>query len=203
MYAYCGNNSVVRIDSAGTSFRQAFSVSCYEYGGSLCDYVIYYYHPESSENLDGPAIHNHKAANNILVPAKSFEELITAMNNVPSGIDDIYIYMHSTDEHFSFYHGNYHYAKDIAVNIRETFISGEIYLFSCKGGRGELASAMSTKTNRTVIASVYKVSFGDCFARCSWKDFYWYSRGYDEYSWHSYYPDGSTKPTSEHYIFVG
>ena len=202
MFAYCGNNPVIYTDPAGTIFRQAFAASCYDRGGSLCDYVIYYFHPESSENLDGPATQNHKATNSKLMPVGSFDELVDALNNIPCSIDDIYIYLHSNEDYLSFYYANYYNAMDIANNLVETPISGEIYLFSCKGGRGELASSMSVATNRTVVASVYKVSFGDGFARCGWKDYFWYSLGYSKYSWYSYYPDGSKKATSIYRVFT-
>lgn len=202
MFTYCNNNPVIYQDSTGTSLRQAFAASCFDRGGSLCDYVIYYYHPNSSENLDGPAIHNHSSQNAIFVPAGSFDDLVNALNNIPCGIDDIYIYLHGSDVYFSFYYANYHYAEDIANKLSETPISGEIYLLSCKGGRGNLASTISAASNRTVVASLYKVSFGDGFARCGWKDYFWYSRGYSKYSWHSFYPDGSTKATSLYRIFA-
>ena len=125
-----------------------------------------------------------------------------AMSRIPGYVDDVFIYMHSDENEFCFYTAQYHSAEDVANRFSEIDILGDIYLFSCKGGRGELASTMASVTNCTVIASVYKVSFGDGFARCGWKN---YAQDVWEYgicSWYSYYPDGSRKAMSNHLIYT-
>ena len=201
MFAYCGNGPVNRIDSTGTRFRNNFATISSGGGGRLSDYVIYYYHPESDKNLKDPAQKNHSASDSSFVGVSSFDELTAAINSVPQGIDDVYIYMHSDAEKFSFYYAQYYSATNIEESINEIDISGDIYLFSCKGGRGKLASTLASETGCTVVAPVYKVSFGEGYARCGWWSYYTEKGIYGDCTWYSFYPNGSVEQFS--YYIVG
>lgn len=197
MFAYCGNNPIFRIDLTGTSFQTAFFPTCIDPGtGKRYDYVIYYYHPDSSMNFDHPVTRNHVPSEATYCPAGSFDELINALTNTPKNTDDIYIYLHSDENNLSFYFGKYFDANDIQQHLSEVDISGNIYLFACRSGRGTLASTMAKATNCNVVACVYKVSFGLECARYGYKDYWIYSRGYDDYAWYIFTPDGNKFPYS-------
>ena len=203
MFAYCGNNPVSRIDSTGSSFSSVFSVTCIDPGmGAQYDYVVYYFHPESSQNLDRVAINNHYVSDTIFYSVGTFDELVAAINSVPGYVDDVFIYMHSDESNLSFYYAQYYSAEDIESSFNEVDIAGNIYLFSCKGGRGELASTMAKATDCTVIASVYKVSFGTGFARCGWRN-YWEDHSTEgDYAWYSFSPVGGKEPYSQYYVYT-
>lgn len=110
------------------------------------------------------------------------------------------MYLHGVADYLTFYYDLNYDADAIEENIEEIKIYGDIYLFSCKGGREDLASTMASATNCNVIASVHKVSFDDGRARCSWE---WYAREAITkgiISWRVFSPDGSIEPYS--YFFV-
>ena len=203
MFAYCGNSSVVYIDPCGTVSQPAFSASCFDpYLTVRPDYIIFYWHPESTENLDEPAKKNHKQSECLFKSVDSFDALVNAISNVSAYVDDIFVYLHSDETNLSFYYAQYYSAEDIENSFNEIDITGNIYLFSCKGGRGELASTMATATNCTVIASIYKVSFGDGYARCGWENYFWDSSNHDPYSWHCFYPDGTSERFRAFFIYT-
>ena len=203
MFAYCGNNPTGRADSTGTNFRTAFSAISFSHdGGTLYDYVIYYYHPDSKQNLEEAAFANHSVSEAYLVSAGSFDELVHAINYTPAYINNMYVYMHGDATNLCFYSGQYFSSTDIQNSIVPIDIEGNIYLFSCQGGRGSLAATLASATNCTVIASIYKVSFGDGFARCGWEDYYkrvWFS---GIYSWFSYHPNGSKERFCDYNIYT-
>ena len=95
---------------------------------------------------------------------------------------------------------NYYYDGSQLVNV--TGSNGNIYLFSCQGGRGALASTMATATNCTVIACKYKVSFDYGMARCGWENYLTSSWRYGIYSWYSYHPDGRKERYRDFYIYT-
>ena len=203
MFVYCGNNPVSRIDSTGNNFRCAFSVIGVDGGNEVeIDYIIYYYHPESSANLDGPAKRNHSSSESIFVAVSSFDELVYAINNTPSCINDVFIYVHGDENNLCFYDAQYFSAKDIANRFGEIDINGNIYLFSCKGGKGALASTMAEVTQCAVIASEYKVSFDENAARCSWKYYAADNLVRSSYTWYTFYPDGTRQPYSYYWIYT-
>ena len=104
-------------------------------GGNLPDeYIIYYYHPQSSQNLNEPARQNHSTSGSIFVAAGTFEELVHAVNMTPTYIDNVYIYMHGNEDYLFFYGDLQFCANDIANSFDKIDITGNIYLFSCKGG---------------------------------------------------------------------
>ena len=204
MYAYCLNNPVVLADYSGTlPFGvKPMQVAVNDCGGARPDYVIYYFNDESSANLDAPAYRNHSTSSSIFVAAASFDELSAIINNIPRYVDDVFLYMHGDADSLSFYYAKYYTAEDIANSFEEISIFGDIYLLSCKGGRGNLASTMAKTTNCKVIASMYKVSFGKGFARCGWKNYFediWY---HGTYSWYSFHPDGSIDALSYWCIYT-
>ena len=110
--------------------------------------------------------------------------------------------MHSDANELCFYTGLYYSADDIANSFNEITISGEVYLFSCKGGRGDLASTMARTSNCSVIASVYKVSFGDGYARCGWKNYLVDVWSYGVCSWYNFCPDGTKEKVSNFFVFA-
>ena len=203
MFAYCGNNPISRIDSTGTSFQTTFYPTCIDPGdGKRNDYVIYYYHPESSQNLDYPVTRNHVPAEAVYCSVRSFDELVDAINSTPAYTSDIFIYLHGDENNLSFYWDLNYNANHIQSLINDVDISGNIYLFSCKGGRGDLASTMAKATNCNVIACRYKVSFGSGYARYGYIDFWKYSSAWDEYAWYSFSPDGTMLPYSQYKILT-
>ena len=201
MFVYCLNNPVIFSDCCGTA-PWPTTVAISDGGGRRPDYVIYYFHPESSANLDAPAKQNHSASSSIFVAVGSFNELVDAFNNIPRYVDDVFLYMHSDESSLSFYYAQYYSAEDIANGFEEISIWGDIYLFSCKGGRGNLASTMAKATNHRVIASMYKVSFGNGFARCGWESYFldfWY---HGAYSWYGFGPNGNIDALSYYCIYT-
>ena len=141
MFAYCGNNPILYADPAGTSYHHtAVSIRTDSGLGEGDDYIIYYLHPESDANLDGPALQNHTVPESNYVPVSSFDALVNALNNLPANVDDVYIYVHGDEYNLCFYDALYYSANDITECISEIHISGEIYLFSCKGGSHQLHS---------------------------------------------------------------
>ena len=201
MFAYCNNNAVLYYDPTGYAMHWAHASVCLVGdGGGLIDYIIYYFHDESSENLDGPANQNHSSFESQFISVSSFDELAGAINNTPKYVDDIFIYLHSDENNLSFYYAQYYSADSIDEKFNKIDIYGDIYLFSCKGGRGKLASTIANKTECTVIASVYKVSFGDGHARCGWNNYLLDVLWHGLYSWYAFYPDGTKEPYS--YWFV-
>jgi hypothetical protein len=201
MFAYCGNNPILHQDSSGCSFSSACSMTCVDFAGrTRLDYVIYYFHPESSQNLNDPAIRNHSADESIFAIVGSFDELADAINNTPDYVNDVYIYLHSDETELVFYRGKYFDAGHIEDRFNEIDIAGNIYLFSCKGGRGNLASAMASATNCSVIASMYKVSFGNGYARCGWQNFAEEFKEYGFISWFIFSSDGNKEPYSQYRI---
>ena len=191
------------MDPAGTRHSCAFTLVDIEDGNHVdYDYIIYYLHPESSQNLDGPAMKNHSSSESFYVSASSFDELANAINSTPSYINDVFIYIHGDADNLSFYYAQYHSAEDIENYFCEIDISGNIYLFSCKGGRGELAYSMAEATNCTVIASIYKVSFDVNSARCSWKYYFYDNVVRSTYTWYAFSPDGTQQPYSYYWIYT-
>ena len=91
--------------------------------------MIYYYHPESNQNLEEPARRNHSIIDTHFVGVSSFEELAEAVNNVPPGTIDVYFYMHSDAENFSFYYAQYYSATDIQEAIDEIYIWRNLLVF--------------------------------------------------------------------------
>ena len=192
---------MLRLDFYQAIRYNAFSVICHSSeGGSQYDYVIYYFHSESQQNLDEAAKKNHSTTEAVLVSAGSFDELVNAFNSIPSYIEDVYIYMHGDESELCFYTGLYYSAEDIANSFNTIDISGDVYLFSCKGGRGDLASTIAKTSNCAVIASIYKVSFGDGSARCGWWNYFTDVWNHGTYSWYIFHPDGSKEATS--YFFI-
>ena len=125
-----------------------------------------------------------------ILGVSSFDELVSGINGVPGYVDDVFIYMHSDEDNLSFYYAQYYSAENIKESFNEIDIYGDIYLFSCKGGRGELASTIASTTNCTVIASVYKVSFGNGFARCGWENYFLTNWFHETPAWYRFYPNG-------------
>ena len=197
MFAYCNNSPVVHSDIAGL---RMVCVGADRDGGSF-DYVIYYYHPESDNNLDDPAKKNHSNADSMFTAVGSFDELVTAINNTPKSVDDVFIYLHGDAINLSFYYDLNYSAENIQNNFVEIKIFGDIYLFSCKGGSGALASTMASVTDCSVIASEYKVSFGNGYARCGWWDYLTRKELSGDCAWYSFSPDGTKKPYRQHYIY--
>lgn len=198
MYSYCNNSPVYYSDESG--YRMVCSGA--ELSGGTFDYVIYYLHPDSDKNLDVNAFQNHSSADSYFVAVASFEEFANAMNNTPGYVNNIFVYLHGDESDLSFYYDLNYSAEDIQKTFNEIAIFGDIYLFSCRSGRGELASTMASMTNCTVIASVYKVSFGKNNARCSWWDYFLFSYGYSNFSWYSYSPDGAKNPYVDYLIYT-
>jgi len=198
MFAYCNNSPVSYSDSSG---KRMVCVGADLSGGSF-DYVIYYFHPESNNNLDKNAKQNHSSADSRFTAVSSFEELTAAINNTPTYIDDVYIYLHGDARNLSFYYDLNYSSEDIKDGIMEIDIYGDIYLFSCRGGRGNLAAALADSTNCNVIASRYKVSFGNGFARCGWKNYITTFAIWGSYTWYKFSPDGGYNPASYHYIYT-
>ena len=198
MFAYCNNSPAYNLDSSGKRMVCARTAM----DGGFLNYVIYYSHPESQANLDNNAKQNHSSVGSRFVAVSSFDELVNAINNTPGYVDDVFVYLHGDDEDLSFYHNLNYSAEDIQENLLEIKIYGDIHLFSCKGGRGALASTMANATNCTVVASEYKVSFGNGFARCGWENYFWDIWNYGAHSWYSFYPDGSKSPLSYFWILT-
>ena len=101
-----------------------------------------------------------------------------------------------------FYYGLEYDAAAIEESIGEIKIFGDIYLFSYKGGRNDLASTMASVTNCDVIACVHKVSFDMGKARCSWG---WYAQeAFEEgfVSWKTYTPDGTKSNYSTFFVNI-
>ena len=193
MFAYCNNNCPNFYDPNGNRRDQLMHAQ-HEGDFAEIDYIIYYLHPESSSNLEDPAKKNHSQAYCIFVPVGTFEEFASAMNSVPGYVDDVYIYLHSDETNFSFYHAQYYSADDISTSFEKIDIWGDIYLFSCKGGRGALASTIAATTQCPVVACRYKVSFGNGYARCGWWNYFTEYKKYGVYSWYMYYPNGNMLP---------
>ena len=192
MFAYCGNNPVNAVDITGYSPSKNIFSQCLDgVGVATLDYIIYYLHPESNANLDNPAWQNHSVSNSKYVAVATFEELIAALNATPGYIENIYIYLHGDADNLSFYYANYYSSGDIESCVETIDISGKVFLFSCKGGRGDLAATLASSSGQTVIASVYKVSFGNGFARCGWWNYYTECSLYGTIAWYSFYPDGT------------
>lgn len=104
------------------------------------------------------------------------------------------------EDEFCFYNAQYFSAEDIKNSFNKVDIYGSIYLFSCEGGRGNIASTIAATTNCTVIASVYKVSFGVDSARCGWSDYMRDYYRYGNYAWYSYFPGGNNMEYSIHWV---
>ena len=203
MFAYCNNNAVLYYDPTGYAMHWAHASTCLAGdGGSPIDYVIYYFHDESSKNLNGPAYQNHSAYESQFIGVSSFDELVEAINNPPKYVDDIFMYLHSDQNNLSFYCALYYSTDSIEENFNKVDIYGDIYLFACQGGRGKLASTIAHKTECTVIASLYKVSFGDGYTRCGWKNYLRDVWDHGLYSWYSFNPDGSKAPYSPWFIYT-
>ena len=191
MFAYCSNNPVNAVDKTGCSPHNIIFPLCLDgVGVATLDYIIYYLHPESNANLDGPALQNHSASCSKYVAVATFEDLVEAFNATPGYIENVYIYLHGDANNLSFYYANYYSADDVDSSFDTIDISGKVFLFSCKGGR-KLASTLASSSGQTVIASVYKVSFGDGYARCGWWNYYFEYGLHGPIAWYSFYPDGS------------
>lgn len=197
MFTYCGNSVVSSRDATGSRYV------CFEdFGGQIYDQIIYYLHPESQENLEDVARTNHSDKGTKFIGVSSFDELTDALNATSSSVNNVYLYLHGGEDYLSFYYAKYYYADNIEESFKKIKIFGEIYLFSCEGGRGELASTMASATNCTVIASEYKVSFGDGYARCGWLRYYIERWGNGATSWYSFSPDGGKNPYSQYYVLT-
>jgi hypothetical protein len=147
-----------------------------------------------------PALQNHFEPNTLFIPTSTFEEFVHALNSAPGYVDDIFVYLHGDDMNLSFYYAQYFSADKIGDAINEISINGDIYLFSCKGGRGKLASAIAKSTNCKVIASMYKVSFDSRAARCGWINYLQDVMEHGLYSWYSFEPNGVKEPISYFWI---
>lgn len=191
MFAYCNNSPAAYSDSSGQRM-----VYVRDFGGGPVDYVIYYHHPKSNKNLDEPAKQNHSDTDSFFTAVGSFDELVTAINNTPGCVDDVFIYLHGDANDLSFYHDLNYSAECIQNSFIEIKIYGDIYLFSCKGGRGTLASTMASVTNCDVIACEYKVSYGDGFARCGRQNYIEDFAYYGVCGWYRFSPNGSKAPVS-------
>ena len=73
-------------------------------GSPTTDYIIYYFHPESTENLEEPAKRNHSGSDSKFIGVGSFDEFVDAINSTPRNTDDIFIYLHSDANELSFYY---------------------------------------------------------------------------------------------------
>ena len=88
-----------------------------------------------------------------------------------------------------FYYGLEYDAEAIEESFGKIKIFGDIYLFSCKGGRNDLASTMASVTNCDVIACMHKVSFDKGNARCSWKSYLKDTWEVGLNAWYTFSPD--------------
>ena len=191
MFAYCGNNPIACTDFSGYRYSNACSMSSLDSSGKFCvNYIIYYFHPDSDKNLDGNALQNHSEISSIFVGVGSFEELINAFNKTPSYVDNVYIYLHSDENKLFFLDSPSASAEEIEGSFEAVDIHENVYLFACCAGRGEIASAMAKASNCTVIASVYKVSFGKGYARCGVKSYLFERTVQGDYSWYAFDPEG-------------
>ena len=203
IFAYCGNEPISRVDPTGTVFKDASLWDpTHPYGVVTRDYVIYYYHPESQQNLDQNAMKNHSSENTYFVSVKSFDELVFALNNTPERIGDIYIYMNGDKTFLSFYEDLNFDAEAIKASINQIYITGDIYLFACKAGRGSIAYTLAEATNCTVVACKYKVSFDEGAARCGWENYILTSLYHQFVGWYYYHPDGTKDIYSIFYVYT-
>ena len=164
---------------------------------SLVDYVVYYYHPSSSVNMDLLAAGNPYSTNPRYQAAGSIDELSAALQNTPRRTSNVFLYLHGEPNRLVFYKGLYLYNNEIQGKIPSLSISGDIYLFVCEGAT--IAPEIASATGENVIATYQGVSFNAAgFARIGlaedtvFSHYNYYHRGWWEFS-----PNGNQKRVSD------
>ena len=186
MFAYCGNDPVAFCDPRGHSLV----LVPLEGDGQHVDVFIYYHHPQSEKNMDQFAMAQAYSENALFFPVQSFQDLLLSFNDIPSYTNNVYLYLHGDDYSLIFFYNLHFTEENVKNHIPEIDISGDIYLFSCHGGK-TIAPALSSATGERVHASNEGVSFTDGFARCGFKDYIQSSfNASNRPGWYLYYPSG-------------
>ena len=173
MFAYCLNNPVNGADPSGKWMW-------YIDGDGNClpteyscdsDYVIYYYNSLSGKNMDELAAKHRYSSRFTRKAVGTVDEFTGALNHLPDGIDNLYIYVHGgvdrqLDGILCFY-GEEEVIDSTGIleRINKLSIKGDVYLFACNGAF--IAHSLALATGEDVYASFLGVSFTDGYARNS------------------------------------
>ena len=162
------------------------------------DIIIFYSHPDSTLNMDDIVNNQSYSSNYIAWSVSSYEELIEALNKIPSRANNVFLYLHSEKNReskesnkycFTFYYAKYYFEDDISSTFPEINIHGNIYLFSCHGAN--LAQNIAKKTGQNVVATRQGVSFTrDGRARCGLFSIVESVNNCEIVGWFTYTPSG-------------
>ncbi len=163
LFSYCENNPVIYSDRMG-------------YGKT---YVFYYVNAKSGFTLQAfnSPYYNDRSKNVELIGVTRVQDFIRQWNNMKGDIDYIYLYLHGGTGTLHFYEESLSFSGSKSFSDLESHtVKYRVYLFSCKGGRGEegnnVAYMFAKLTGTKVIAFTGGVSFskvfGEYYARTGW-----------------------------------
>ena len=185
LYAYCENCPTI----------------CADYDGHVSTYVIYYKNNKQGKKgfdkqVKGSPYFNTKSKNVKCVGVRTVADFIRAWNNMPLGVDKVFLYLHGYPGRLNFSDSSMYVTKNKKSkytfrSLNSIYIKDYVVLLSCYGfsGKSSVAKELYYKTNSIIFACTGGVSYSRSifkYARSSLKspgNFYQIK----------FYPNGSYK----------
>ena len=170
VFAYCGNNPIVYIDTTGNGRT----------------YVIYYNNPGSDfydQAMNSPYYNNK---NVYMLSVISSQDFVDAWNSMNGQIDYVYLYLHGGEGKLYFKGESFAFSGDLCFrDIEFRKVNKRTVLFSCEGGAGKESSNVALELSKKTDSIVFACTGGVSYTKVCGK--YYARKAFDLGLFHQYY----------------
>jgi RHS repeat-associated protein len=152
IFAYCCNDAVNYVDNNGFN-RNTSKRNKYIYT------IIYNGNKSLVKQGRNSYYYNYFSKKVIAKYVKTVDEFVKVWNNM-NNIDSIYLYLHGTMGAL-YFQGESINISQLEKRLEQKSISGSVFLFSCRGGMGEIKKSVAYKlSQKTYYSPVYALMVG-------------------------------------------